>query len=457
MSQDRAGRILAVDDDRRLLESFQMALEAQGFDVVTVDNVRDACVKVASMSFNLCLLDKDLNPGSGLEVLGKLREYGANTRVIMVTADADTDAARQALEAGVQDYLVKPCSPSQLRIAVMRQMEARKLSSEVESLRREVGGQTDEPLAPRSPAMQRLMQTVAEVAPTDANVLILGDSGTGKGVVARAIHAASHRKAGELATINCPSLSGELLESELFGHTKGAFTGAVQPSDGRVAAADGGSLFLDEIGDFPMALQSKLLRFIQDKAYERLGDPVTRHADVRIISATNRDLPKMVEADRFRLDLYYRINVITLKVPSLRERGEDILPLAEHYLRQFASSYRRPAEAFTPAARSMLASYSWPGNIRELRNVIERAVILCNAAQIAPEALALSESAAVTEAGGAGRRDDAESLAGRMISLRELEQRHIQSVISQTRTLDEAARVLGVNASTLYRKRRACR
>lgn len=457
MSQDRAGRILAVDDDRRLLESFQMALEAQGFDVVTVDNVRDACVKVASMSFDLCLLDKDLNPGSGLEVLGKLREYGANTRVIMVTADADTDAARQALEAGVQDYLVKPCSPSQLRIAVMRQMEARKLSSEVESLRREVGGQTDEPLAPRSPAMQRLMQTVAEVAPTDANVLILGDSGTGKGVVARAIHAASHRKAGELATINCPSLSGELLESELFGHTKGAFTGAVQPSDGRVAAADGGSLFLDEIGDFPMALQSKLLRFIQDKAYERLGDPVTRHADVRIISATNRDLPKMVEADRFRLDLYYRINVITLKVPSLRERGEDILPLAEHYLRQFASSYRRPAEAFTPAARSMLASYSWPGNIRELRNVIERAVILCNAAQIAPEALALSESAAVTEAGGAGRRDDAESLAGRMISLRELEQRHIQSVISQTRTLDEAARVLGVNASTLYRKRRACR
>ena len=350
MSQDRAGRILAVDDDRRLLESFQMALEAQGFDVVTVDNVRDACVKVASMSFDLCLLDKDLNPGSGLEVLGKLREYGANTRVIMVTADADTDAARQALEAGVQDYLVKPCSPSQLRIAVMRQMEARKLSSEVESLRREVGGQTDEPLAPRSPAMQRLMQTVAEVAPTDANVLILGDSGTGKGVVARAIHAASHRKAGELATINCPSLSGELLESELFGHTKGAFTGAVQPSDGRVAAADGGSLFLDEIGDFPMALQSKLLRFIQDKAYERLGDPVTRHADVRIISATNRDLPKMVEADRFRLDLYYRINVITLKVPSLRERGEDILPLAEHYLRQFASSYRRPAEAFTPAA-----------------------------------------------------------------------------------------------------------
>lgn len=457
MSQDRAGRILAVDDDRRLLESFQMALEAQGFDVVTVDNVRDACVKVASMPFDLCLLDKDLNPGSGLEVLGRLREYGANTRVIMVTADADTDAARQALEAGVQDYLVKPCSPSQLRIAVMRQMEARKLSSEVESLRREVGGQTDEPLAPRSPAMQRLMQTVAEVAPTDANVLILGDSGTGKGVVARAIHAASHRKAGELATINCPSLSGELLESEMFGHTKGAFTGAVQPSDGRVAAADGGSLFLDEIGDFPMALQSKLLRFIQDKAYERLGDPVTRHADVRIISATNRDLPKMVEADRFRLDLYYRINVITLKVPSLRERGEDILPLAEHYLRQFASSYRRPAEAFTPAARSMLASYTWPGNIRELRNVIERAVILCNAAQIAPEALALSESAAVTEAGGAGGRDDAASLAGRMISLRELEQRHIQSVISQTRTLDEAARVLGVNASTLYRKRRACR
>ena len=457
MSQDRAGRILAVDDDRRLLESFQMALEAQGFDVVTVDNVRDACVKVASMSFDLCLLDKDLNPGSGLEVLGKLREYGASTRVIMVTADADTDAARQALESGVQDYLVKPCSPSQLRIAVMRQMEARKLSSEVESLRREVGGQSDEPLAPRSPAMQRLMQTVEEVAPTDANVLILGDSGTGKGVVARAIHAASHRKAGELATINCPSLSGELLESELFGHTKGAFTGAVQPSDGRVAAADGGSLFLDEIGDFPMALQSKLLRFIQDKAYERLGDPVTRHADVRIISATNRDLPKMVEADRFRLDLYYRINVITLKVPSLRERGEDILPLAEHYLGQFASSYGRPAEAFTPAARSMLASYSWPGNIRELRNVIERAVILCNSPQIAPETLALSESAAVTEPGGGDRGGDAASLAGRMISLRELEQRHIQSVISQTRTLDEAARVLGVNASTLYRKRRACR
>ena len=456
MTGKRKGRILAVDDESTVLEGFRIALEMDGYEVVTVQTAREACIKVASMPFDVCLLDRHIGDDSGLQVLEKIGEYAEHTRVIMITGDSAVDGARQALEAGAHDYIVKPCSPEQLRIAVMRQLELCELSGEVESLRRRVKPDS-QPVATRSPAMQSVLDTVAEVAGTDANVLVLGESGTGKGVIARALHEHSHRSSAEFVTINCPSLTSELLESELFGHTKGAFTGAVQASDGRVAHADGGTLFLDEIGDFPMALQPKLLRFIQDKEYERLGDPATRRADVRIVSATNRDLDQMVRDEAFRLDLLYRINVIALRMPALRERREDIVPLAERFLAEFAQEYARPAQRFTDEAVARLCGYHWPGNVRELRNVIERAVILCASDAIAAQQLALDGGASMpggTPANAEGAAASRPAGIGTPVTLAELEKQHVEAVIASADTLEEAARVLGINASTLYRKRR---
>lgn len=266
-------------------------------------------------------------------------------RVVIVTAHSAVDTAVDAIQAGAADYLVKPCSPDQLRLATAKQLEVRQLSARLEALEGEVRKPKDG-LDSHSPAMMVVLETARQVAGTDANILILGESGTGKGELARAIHGWSKRAKKSCVTINCPSLTAELMESELFGHTKGAFTGASESTLGRVNQADGGTLFLDEIGDFPLALQPKLLRFIQDKEYERVGDPVTRRADVRILAATNLNLEDMVRDGRFREDLLYRLNVITLHLPPLRERSEDILTLADRFLARFVKEYARPARGF---------------------------------------------------------------------------------------------------------------
>jgi NtrC-family two-component system response regulator AlgB len=320
-------------------------------------------------------------------------------------------------------------------------MEAR-----IEALESERRQDVTTDLRSASPEMAQVLDEARRVADTDASVLMLGESGTGKGVMARAIHAWSQRSAGNLVTVNCPSLSAELLESELFGHAKGAFTGASESTQGRVAQADGGTLFLDEIGDFPLALQPKLLRFVQDKEYERVGDPATRRADVRIVAATNRDLDAMVTAGTFRQDLLYRLNVITLRLPALRDRADDVVELAKRSLLGFAASYRRPARDFTAAAASAIRTYAWPGNIRELRNVIERAVILCPNPEVDVTHLSIAQSAP-SAAGGAVR-------VGAEITLEALERAHILAVIANAPTLEAAAKTLGIDASTLYRKRK---
>jgi NtrC-family two-component system response regulator AlgB len=309
-----------------------------------------------------------------------------------------------------------------------------------------------------SPQMRAVIETARQVARTDANILILGPSGTGKGVLAAAVHRWSARKDGDFVTINCPSLSAELLESELFGHNRGAFTGASQSTVGRVTQADGGTLFMDEIGDFPLPLQPKLLRFIQDKEYERVGDPVTRRADVRIISATNRNLDAMVAEGRFRQDLLYRLNVIVLTIPALRERVEDIEALALAFVERFARAYGRPARRLSPAALDALRQYPWPGNVRELQNVIERAVILCARDTLEPMDFALGAVAPEVSArsGDTGASTSIESLVGSTaITLEALERRHLEAVVAACDTLDQAARALGIDSSTLYRKRRA--
>jgi NtrC-family two-component system response regulator AlgB len=291
--------------------------------------------------------------------------------------------------------------------------------------------------------MMTVLETARQVAGTDANILLLGESGTGKGELARAIHSWSKRAKKSFVTVNCPSLSADLMESELFGHNRGAFTGASESTLGRVSQADGGTLFLDEIGDFPLSLQPKLLRFIQDKEYERVGDPVTRRADVRILAATNLDLEEMSRDGRFREDLLYRINVIALSLPPLRERHEDILDLAERFLARFVGEYGRPARAFSEEAIAALQGYRWPGNVRELRNVIERASIICNQEVVDVSHLGLGDAPAANA-----------PRVGGPLSLEELERAHIAGVLASSDTLDQAARTLGIDASTLYRKRK---
>ncbi len=448
-SASPAGRILAIDDDRQLLENFGLCLESAGHRVAAVATLQEGLQLAAAQPFHVCLLDRTIGYDSGMDALPRLRELAPQMRIIMVTAHARVDDAVKAISEGASDYLVKPCSPEQLRIAVARQLDTLRLLDKIERLEQQTGPGAAAVLASNNPAMSQLLAMARQVARTDANLLLLGESGTGKGLLASAIHGWSARAQAPFATINCPSLSAELLESELFGHAKGSFTGATQNTLGRVSNADGGTLFLDEVGDFPLALQPKLLRFIQDKEFERIGDPTTRRADVRLISATNRDLPGMVSEGGFRLDLLYRLNVISLTLPTLRERLEDLEELALGFVRRYASSYSLPAARLSGPALAQLRAYGWPGNVRELQNVIERAVILCPDEVIGPNQLALG---AVAQSNSGA---NPAAIAGAPISLELLERRHIEAIVASSETLDAAARTLGIDGSTLYRKRKS--
>ena len=441
-AEQQGGRILLVDDESAILRTFRYCLEDQGYQVATANSAAQADALLQRQVFDLCFLDLRLGDDNGLDVLAQMRVQAPWMRVVIVTAHSAVDTAVDAMQAGAADYLVKPCSPEQLRMAAAKQLEVRQLSARLEALEGQVDKAKND-LDSHSPAMMAVLETARQVAATDANILILGESGTGKGELARAIHGWSRRAKKACVTINCPSLTAELMESELFGHSRGAFTGASESTLGRVNQADGGSLFLDEIGDFPLTLQPKLLRFIQDKEYERVGDPVTRRADVRILAATNLDLQDMVSDGLFREDLLYRLNVITLNLPPLRERAEDIFDLAERFLARFVKDYARPARGFSDEVRTALLDYPWPGNIRELRNVIERASIIC-----AEERVQLSHLGLNTAASNDTPRVGAE------LSLEQLEKAHIAAVLATSETLEQAARTLGIDASTLYRKRK---
>ena len=439
---EHQGRILLVDDESAILRTFRYCLEDEGYSVATANSAAQAEALLQRQVFDLCFLDLRLGEDNGLDVLAQMRIQAPWMRVVIVTAHSAVDTAVDAIQAGAADYLVKPCSPDQLRLATAKQLEVRQLSARLEALEGEIRKPKDG-LDSHSPAMKVVLETARQVAGTDANILILGESGTGKGELSQAIHGWSKRAKKSCITINCPSLTAELMESELFGHSRGAFTGASESTLGRVNQADGGTLFLDEIGDFPLILQPKLLRFIQDKEYERVGDPVTRRADVRILAATNQNLEDMVRDGRFREDLLYRLNVITLHLPPLRERREDILNLADRFLARFVKEYARPARGFSDEAREALLGYRWPGNIRELRNVVERASIICPQERVEISHLGMSE-APVNNA----------PRIGAALSLDELEKAHIGAVLATAGTLDQAAKTLGIDASTLYRKRK---
>jgi NtrC-family two-component system response regulator AlgB len=366
--------------------------------------------------------------------------------IVVMTAFATFDSAVEAIKRGATEYLPKPFTPAQIRHVIERCVKERDLRrhvSELESRLREAAPEIE--LESDSPKIRALLEVSEKAAASDAPVLLRGESGTGKTVLARTIHSLSSRSKQSFVVVNCPTLSEELLANELFGHARGAFTGAVRDQPGRVEAAEGGTLFLDEIGEISPSLQAKLLRFLEDREFERLGENKTRHADVRMIAATNRDLPDHVRKGLFREDLLYRLNVIDLQIPPLRERPEDILRLARRFLAFFAKAARRKPQQLSPRAESALVAYGWPGNIRELRNTIERAVILWPAEIIEPEALPAHISAQ--------SKTHPPEIGGNF-SLEAIEREHISRVLARSATLEEAAAILGIDASTLWRKRK---
>jgi NtrC-family two-component system response regulator AlgB len=438
--------ILVIDDDNSLRRTIRMSLEVLGHHAVEARDGAEALDLLAHRPLEMALLDLRLAQEQGLELLPKLLSVAPGLHVVIVTAYATIETAVEAMRRGAFDYLPKPFTPDQLRVVLERIERMRWLQFQVEDLGEQVRAVVPElDLQTNEPAVRQVLTVAFKTAATEATILLRGESGTGKGVLARAIHARSLRGSKPFVTIHCPSLSAELLESELFGHVQGAFTGAVRDTLGKVAVAEGGTLFLDEIGDLPLALQPKLLRLLQERCYERVGETQTRASNVRVLAATNRNLETAIAAGRFREDLFYRLNVIEVTLPPLRERREDILPLAEHLLRFFARPSGKPISGFTASAQAALAQYAWPGNIRELRNAIERGVILA----VAP---LVDLSDLPSQIGGGHHRPGAAS--AEILTLEQMEAEHIRRTLASTGTIEEASSKLGIDASTLYRKRK---
>ena len=445
VSHPTPDRVLVVDDERNIRSMIRVCLEQAGCEVREASSAEAGLAALASGPVDVAFVDLRLGTGSGLDLVPALLAEDPDLDVVVITAYASIDTAMEAVRRGARDYLPKPFTPAQIRALVERLRERRRLRARVETLEDRLAGvDPDALLETRSAAMQAALSLLRRAAASDAAVLLRGENGTGKSVLARALHRLSPRSEKPLVTVSAPTLSDQLLVSELFGHARGSFTGAVRDASGKVEAAEGGTLFLDEIGELGPTTQAQLLRFLQEKAYERVGETRTRHADVRIVSATNRELEADVRSGRFREDLLYRLNVVEIPVPPLRERREDILPLARGMLRQFAASLHRPGLDFAPETAPVLESYPWPGNVRELRNAVERAAIVWPADTLPPAAF--PERIAATEG--------AAPALGGPFTLDQIEREHILRVMATTPTLDEAARVLGIDVSTLWRKRK---
>lgn len=443
--------ILIVDDEKIIRDATSQLVEDAGHYAETASTGQTALQTLKEAVFDLVLLDVNLGRENGLDVLDEIQRINPNIPIVVFTAAATVQTAVEAMRRGALDFLEKPFTPGQLSMVLSRVQKHRRLAERVDDLQMQISSQSPEPIfQSASPAVEGVLDVLFRAAGTPVSILILGESGTGKSVAARAVHHRSPRSDKPLITVNCPSLSKELLESELFGHTKGAFTGAVRDHWGKVKAAEGGTLFLDEIGELPLELQPKLLRLLQDREYERVGESTARNADVRIIAATNRDLQRAVQEGTFREDLFYRLNVITVEMPPLRQRPDDLLSFAEKYLQFFAAQFGRPVRGFTAEARSHVLTHDWPGNLRELRNAIERAVILAKGREIALHDLPVPGLAVVSESSPAS----AGPTVGSTVSLEELETAHIRALLKTLPSLTDVARVLGIDQATLYRKRK---
>jgi NtrC-family two-component system response regulator AlgB len=440
---------LVIDDDAGVRQSLRLCLEAAGARVLGVATAGAALEALDRGYFDVVFLDLWLGADAGMSLLPEILRRQPDAGVIVVTAYASIESAVNAIRRGAVDYVPKPFTPDQVRLAAHRVVESQRLRRRLTELQDELD-ESGEPalFESRSPAFLRFLQRSARAAASDAVLLVRGESGSGKNVLARWIRANSPRAEAPFITVNCPALSGDLMTSALFGHRKGAFTGAIADVAGKVQEAENGTLLLDEVGELTSDAQSRLLRFLNDRTYERLGEARERQADVRLIAATNRDLETEVRSGRFREDLFYRLNVVTLTLPPLRERLEDVLVLAHHYLAIFSRKQRRHGLRFSAAAEHAMQAHTWPGNLRELRNAVERAVILGSREQIDSGDLGLLTVS--SDAHGCGPAAE----VGDLISIEALEREHIARVVARAPSLEAAARILEIDATTLQRKRK---
>jgi two-component system response regulator HydG len=395
-------RILVVDDEATARNGLAKLLEQEGYQVDLAADGVEALASVSDNAPGLIISDLKMPNMDGMELLKQLREREVEIPTIVATAFGEVSTAVAAMRAGAEDYLTKPIDFDALLLVVERTLARQEIKSEAENLRRQLRARDKEGLEGllgASPAMQRVYQMVRQVSGARATVLITGESGTGKGEVARALHSLGPRKGAPFVSLHCAALAESLLESELFGHEKGSFTGAAQRRIGRFEQADGGTLFLDEIGEIPAATQIKLLRVLQERTFERVGGNETIKVDVRVVAATNKNLADEVREHRFREDLYYRLNVVHIDMPPLRQRGNDVVLLAEHFLRHFARENQRRIDGFSDDARAKLVAHRWPGNVRELENAIERAVVFTEGELVEAEALPFDAAPATIEGG----------------------------------------------------------
>jgi len=449
MAAPPRARILVVDDEANARTALAELLRDEGYAVETAADGFKALPKLEEFAPDMVLTDLCMPGMDGLALMRKARELDPETVSVVMTAHGAVESAVAAMRQGAADYLTKPIVVEELLLIMDRELERRRLRLEAGMLRQRLAdGQRIHNIIGSSPAMHGLFETVLQVSPSRASVLIAGESGTGKELCAAAIHEHSPRAGGPLVKLHCGALVETLLESELFGHEHGAFTGAVGVRDGRLKQADGGTLFLDEIGDISPALQIKLLRFLQEREFERVGGNQTIKVDVRVVAATNRDLPAMVAQGLFREDLYYRLNVVTIEVPPLRERGSDLTLLAAHFLRKYSKENAKDVRGFTEGALDRRHPVGWPGNVRELENVIERAVVVCRGRDIGVEDLPTAVVGAAAAA-----RDGMPPVPGSTVA--ELERYAILKTLEYTGgSTSRAADMLGISPRKIqYRMR----
>ncbi len=432
--------ILVVDDELSIRESLSGWLKRGGYEVETAEDGVTALAKIREIRYDIMLIDVKMPEMDGLTLLQKLKESEVETNILMMTAHGDIHDAVEAIKLGAYDYLLKPFELEELNFTIEKLVQMQNLALENLILKERLATVTRfENLVGQSPVMVKLFETIVDVAQSDATILITGETGTGKELVARAIHAQSPRCYAPFIAINCGAFTEQLLESELFGHEKGAFTDAKYTKKGRLEMAHAGTLFLDEVGDISMKMQIDLLRVLETREFTRVGGTVQIRSDFRVIAATNQDLQEAIRRKTFRQDLFYRLNVIHLQVPPLRERPEDIPLLAQHFMRRYATETKKKIDSIHPQAMETMQRYSWPGNVRELENAIERAVVVGKSRQIKRGDLPFGAANEAPEFGE--------------LSLEELERQHIaQLLATKGGNLSNVARVLRINRSTLYEK-----
>ncbi len=445
--KDRSRKILVIDDEVRWCELLKDTLAGEGFDVTVASDSTLASQLIKQVDFDVILTDLRMAGKDGLELLEETKKVTPTTPVILITAFGSIDSAVQAMKLGAYDFIAKSGDMSELILAVEKALETKSLRKEVLGLRRKLESRYSfHKMIGKSPLMQRIYQLIEMVCDTSSNVLITGESGTGKELVAKAIHYNGVRKNGPFIAVNCAAIPENLLESELFGYRKGAFTDAKTDKEGLVVGASGGTLFLDEVTEMPPSLQAKILRVIEAREVRPLGGTTTYPTDIRIISTSNRDIQSRIDEGLFRSDLYYRLRVIDIDLPTLRERREDIPLLVRHFLARFNKDLKKKVAQVSNEAMKIFMDYSWPGNVRELENVVQRAVTLCRSETVVPDDL----PAVMTRTGDESYID---RLPGRGLTLEDLEREYVRHVLAEVRgNRSRAAEILGIDRKTLYRK-----